>query len=100
MGDSDQEIQETSTPKRQLQSLKKLKNFKSEKLVKYHGEALGAFARGHNDAAIKTLQKVASKVPDAPQIYSSLGMVFETLLGEKKIELNKKENVNERINKL
>ena len=45
--ESDQENQEANTPKRQLRKLPKLKNFKSENLVKYHGEALGAFARGH-----------------------------------------------------
>ena len=98
--ESDQENQETNTPKQRFKKLHKLKNFKSEKLVKYHGEALGAFAQGHNDRAIKTLQKVASNVPDAPQIYSSLGMVYETLLGEKKSELNKIEDIDERRNRI
>lgn len=62
----------------------KLKNFKSIKMAQKHGEALGAHARGLNVSAVSKLKAVASAAPVAPQIYSSLGLVYESMLTEAK----------------
>ena len=57
----------------------KLKNFKSFKMAQRHGDALGAHARGQHRLAIAQLQQVAKDAPSAPQVYSSLGMVYHDM---------------------
>jgi hypothetical protein len=54
----------------------RLKNFKSFKMAQRHGEALGAHARGNHVLAIAKLKQIAKDAPSAPQVYSSLGMVY------------------------
>jgi Nucleosome binding factor SPN, SPT16 subunit len=71
----------------------KLKNFKSYKLAQRHGEALGAHARGLNVAAVDKLKEVATAAPVAPQIYSSLGLVYESMLREEMQKAKGKENL-------
>ena len=70
----------------------KLKNFTSFKMAQKHGEALGAHARGLNISAVAKLREVADAAPIAPQIYSSLGLVYESMLRDEtekaKRELN------------
>ena len=61
----------------------RLKNFKSHKLVERQGQALGAHARGEHKDAIRKLGEVASAAPLAPQVYSTLGLVYENMLHEK-----------------
>jgi len=60
----------------------RLKNFKSHKMAQRHGEALGAHARGLNVSAVDKLRDVAIAAPVAPQVYSSLGLVYESMLRE------------------
>ena len=62
--------------------LQRLKNFKSTRMAEKHGAALGAHIQGKSDMAIRKLKQIAARVPLAPQIYSSLGMVYEDLLLE------------------
>ena len=66
--------------KKIAKTMYKLKNFKSFKMAQKHGEALGAHARGLNISAVTKLKAVASAAPVAPQIYSSLGLVYESML--------------------
>ena len=58
----------------------RLQNFKSHRLAKRHGDALGAYATGKNATAVRRLGEVAGAVPVAPQLYSSLGLVYESML--------------------
>ena len=58
----------------------RLRNFKSFKLAQRHGDALGYHARGLPKLAIQKLKEVAKEAPSAPQVYSSLGMVYEDML--------------------
>ena len=58
----------------------RMRNFKSHRMAERHGEALGAHARGLPLLAIKKLQQVAVDAPTAPQIYTSLGMIYEDML--------------------
>ena len=58
----------------------RLKNFKSQRLVSKQGMALGAHARGQHKMAIQTLGEVAAVAPLAPQVYSTLGLVYENML--------------------
>jgi hypothetical protein len=60
----------------------RLKNFSSRKLAERHGLALGAHARGQQQLAVKTLAEVAEAAPIAPQVYSSLGLLYENLFLE------------------
>ena len=60
----------------------KMRNFQSFRLAQRHGDALGAHARGRRKEAIEKLTEVARDAPSAPQIYSSLGMVYEEWLQE------------------
>lgn len=60
----------------------RLKDFQSRKLAQRHGDALAAHARGQPKLAIEKLKQVARDAPSAPQIYSSLGMVYEDMLKE------------------
>ena len=62
--------------------LQRLKNFKSMRMAEKHGAALGAHVQGKSDVAIQKLKQIAASAPLAPQIYSSLGMVYEDLLQE------------------
>ena len=61
-------------------------------MAQKHGEALGAHARGLNISAVAKLREVADAAPIAPQIYSSLGLVYESMLRDEtekaKQELN------------
>eukprot|EP00934_Nitzschia_sp_Nitz4_P001289 Nitzschia sp. Nitz4//scaffold3_size479765//87037//91885//NITZ4_000034-RA/size479765-augustus-gene-0.7-mRNA-1//1//CDS//3329550560//1289//frame0 len=72
-------ISRKSNQKRQMY---RMKNFQSQKMAHRHGQALAAHARGQPWLAIEMLKKVAVKAPSAPQIYSSLGLVYEDLLKE------------------
>ena len=63
-------------------SMYRLKNFSSQKLAQRHGLALGAHARGQQKLAVQTLAEVAEAAPIAPQVYSSLGLLYENLLDE------------------
>lgn len=60
----------------------RLKNFQSVRMAQRHGDALKYHARGQPKRAIEALKQVARDVPSAPQIYSSLGMVYEDMLKE------------------
>lgn len=60
----------------------RMRSFKSARMAERHGDALGAHARGHSLAAVRKLEQVANYAPAAPQVYSSLGMVYESLLSD------------------
>lgn len=60
----------------------RLRNFQSVRMAHRHGDALKYHAQGQPMLAIKALKEVARDVPSAPQIYSSLGMVYEDMLME------------------
>ncbi|KAL7574844.1 hypothetical protein ACA910_010681 [Epithemia clementina (nom. ined.)] len=60
--------------------LYRLRNFRSQRMAQRHGEALGAMVLGQSTVAIEKLKQVAKDAPSAPQIYSSLGMVYEDML--------------------
>ena len=60
----------------------RLRNFQSFKMAQKHGDALAAHARGQPKLAIEILKAVALAAPSAPQVYSSLGMVYEDMLRE------------------
>ncbi|VEU42775.1 unnamed protein product [Pseudo-nitzschia multistriata] len=69
-----------STKKRR--KMYRLRNFQSFKMAQKHGDALAAHARGQPGLAIEQLKEVARGAPSAPQVYSSLGMVYEDMLKE------------------
>ena len=58
----------------------KLGPFRSFKMAKRHGDAVAAHARGKSRLAIQKLKEVALDAPQAPQVYSSLGMVYQDML--------------------
>ena len=60
----------------------RLKNFRSQRMAQRHGEAMGAHARGLPKMAIFKLKQIAAEAPSAPQIYSSLGLVYDGMLKE------------------
>eukprot|EP00804_Cyclotella_cryptica_P030618 CCRYP_015660-RB/>CCRYP_015660-RB protein AED:0.34 eAED:0.34 QI:350/1/1/1/0.8/0.66/6/1929/1583 len=60
----------------------RLRDFSSHRLSLRHGEALAAHIRGDSESAIQKLRDVAKAAPGAPQVYSSLGMVYESMLDE------------------
>jgi hypothetical protein len=62
----------------------RLRNFQSFRRAQRHGDALSAHARGDYKMAIEKLKAVAKDAPSAPQVYSSLGMVYEDMLKESK----------------
>jgi hypothetical protein len=62
--------------------LVRLRNFQSQRLARRHGDALAAHASGQPLEAIQLLKEVAKKAPSAPQVYSSLGMVYQDMLNE------------------
>mmetsp|Transcript_16858 Transcript_16858/g.20566 ORF Transcript_16858/g.20566 Transcript_16858/m.20566 type:complete len:1056 (-) Transcript_16858:2555-5722(-) len=75
--------------RKQIRSMYRLKSFSSQRLAQRHGDALGAHSRGLQRTAVLKLAEVAEAAPIAPQIYSSLGLVYENMLRE---EMTKKEN--------
>lgn len=68
----------------------RLKNFSSQRLAEKHGDALGAHARGQQRQAVRKLAEVAAAAPIAPQLYSSLGLVYENMLHESGKEIIRK----------
>ena len=72
--------------KRVTRKVFRLRNFTSHRLAQRHGEALGAHALGKQRKAVEKLGEVAERAPAAPQIYSSLGLVYECLLADAKKE--------------
>jgi hypothetical protein len=69
-----------TTPNRRR--MYKLRNFRSFRMAQRHGDALAAHARGQPKLAIQKLKQVAKDAPSAPQVYSSLGMVYEDMLNQ------------------
>ena len=69
-----------SMPRASKKRLFRMRNFTSQRMARRHGEALGAHARGQPKLAIQMLRQVAKDAPSAPQVYSSLGMVYEDML--------------------
>jgi len=67
---------------RKRRKMYRLRNFQSFKMAQKHGDALAAHARGQPRLAIEKLKAVALAAPSAPQVYSSLGMVYEDMLKE------------------
>jgi hypothetical protein len=67
----------------------RLRNFQSLKMAEKHGSAIAAHARGQPRLAIEQLKEVALAAPSAPQVYSSLGMVYEDLLRESRKKFEK-----------
>jgi hypothetical protein len=70
---------QTAKKRRQMY---RLRNFQSFRMAQRHGEALAAHAQGQHKLAIEKLKAVARDAPSAPQVYSSLGMVYEDMLKE------------------
>ncbi len=68
--------------------LRRMREFSSQRLARQHGEAIGAHIRGMSDVAVEKLSQVAKAAPTAPQVYSSLGMVYESMLTEVEKEIN------------
>jgi len=60
----------------------RLKDFTSQRLAEKHGEAIGAHIQGMSNTAVQKLREVAKAAPGAPQIYRSLGMVFESMVSD------------------
>lgn len=75
---------------KQRRRMYRLRNFKSFKMAERHGDALAAHARGQPRLAIEKLKAVAKAAPSAPQVYSSLGMVYEDMLNESRKRSNDK----------
>lgn len=69
---------------RKRNRIQRMKSFRSAKMAERHGEALSAHIRGKPALAIRKLKRLAKDVPSAPQIYSSLGMVYHDLFAESK----------------
>ena len=67
----------------------RLRNFQSLKMAEKHGSAIAAHAMGQPRLAIEQLKAVAKAAPSAPQVYSSLGMVYEDMLRESIKRFNK-----------
>lgn len=72
----------TKVTGRKNRRMYRLRNFKSQRLAQKHGAAMGAHALGRQQEAIQLLKQVARDAPSAPQIYSSLGLVYEDMLHE------------------
>ncbi len=68
--------------KKIARTMYRLGNFKSHRMAEKHGEALGRHARGMNRSAVSKLKEVATAAPIAPQVYSSLGLVYESILSD------------------
>lgn len=67
---------------KQRRLMHRLRDFASQKLAEKHGEAIGAHIQGMSETAVQKLREVSKSAPSAPQVYSSLGMVFESMLTE------------------
>jgi len=80
-----------SSSSRTKSRLFRMKNFASAKLAQIHGDAISALARGLPDLSIQLLKKLARDAPTAPQVYSSLGMVYESM-----IKVNVDHNIDNR----
>jgi hypothetical protein len=91
--DDDGEINKAVPARKNKRRMYRLKSFQSQRLAQRHGEALGAHARGQPKVAIEMLKQVAKAAPSAPQVYSSLGMVFEDML----LECKKRYRENDRL---
>jgi hypothetical protein len=87
--------------KKKKRPVYRMRNFKSARMAERHGDALGAHARGQSLAAVKKLELVAAEAPAAPQVYSTLGMVYESLLSDsrKKGGLTSGEETGEGVEK-
>ena len=72
--------------KKKRRKKQRLKSFRSFKMAEKHGEAMAAHIRGQPRIAIKKLQQLAIHAPSAPQIYSSLGLVYEGMLNECRLQ--------------
>jgi hypothetical protein len=72
-------IKRKTTKKRVMH---RLREFASQRLAEKHGEAIGAHIRGMSETAVQKLRDVAKAALGAPQVYSSLGMVYESMLTE------------------
>jgi hypothetical protein len=66
--------------KKRKRPMYRMKNFKSQRMVERHGDAIGAHLQGNSHLAIRRLEQLAADAPAAPQVYSSLGMVYEEML--------------------
>jgi hypothetical protein len=86
-------------PEKKKRPMYRMRNFKSARMAERHGDALGAHARGQSLAAVKKLELVAADAPAAPQVYSTLGMVYESLLSDsrKKRRLTSREDTGEGV---
>jgi hypothetical protein len=78
------QFKQNATPAKIARTMYRLSNFKSQRMAQTHGLALGAYARGLNKTSVGTLQEVAGAAPTAPQVYSSLGLVYQNLGEEKR----------------
>lgn len=75
----------------------RLRNFKSQRLAQKHGAALGAHAMGKPKEAIQKLKQVAKDAPSAPQLYSSLGLVYEDMLQEMQKNSNSRDSLQSSV---
>ena len=76
------------TIRNKKRTIYRLRDFSSHRLALKHGEALGAHVRGDSETAVQKLRDVAKAAPGAPQVYSSLGMVYECMLEELETKMN------------
>lgn len=91
--DSQPATTSTAPPKKKNKKnriLRRMREFSSQRLARRHGEAIAAHVRGMSDVAVEKLSQVAKAAPTAPQVYSSLGMVYESMLTEIEKEINSK----------
>lgn len=91
-----------SSGRRVTRKVYRLRNFTSHRLAQRHGEALGAHAQGKQRKAVEKLGEVAERAPTAPQVYSSLGLVYESLLEDayKERETTNKDEIEEFTSRL
>ncbi|KAL9188503.1 hypothetical protein ACHAXT_006881 [Thalassiosira profunda] len=79
-GQGDLRLSKTGLMKPTKRVMHRLKDFSSQRLARMHGEAMGAHIRGMSETAVQKLRELAKLAPGAPQVYSSLGMVYESML--------------------
>jgi len=84
----------TKRNRRKKRVFGRLQNFKSFRMAERHGDALGAHAQGRHRDAIQQLKELARDAPSAPQVYFSLGMVYEAMLQECKNKYEVGESTN------
>ena len=58
----------------------RLRAFRSQKLAQREGEAIGLHIQGQNGLAVQKLKELAAEAPSAPQVYSALGTVYDSML--------------------